>query len=64
MDSRHLKAIEDLLRRRTGENTANRQVARDWILRDGIHRKDGWLKRDPNAAEAAPASQPKTKKAK
>ena len=49
MDQAQLKALQDMLRRRTAANTASPQQARAWILRDGVHRKDGALL-NPQAA--------------
>lgn len=55
MDQAQLKALQDMLKRRTAANTASPQQARAWILRDGVHRRDGALlnpKADPRQADA------------
>lgn len=43
MDQAQLKALQEMLKRRTVANTASPQLAREWILRDGVHRRDGAL---------------------
>ena len=53
MTQAQLEAIEAMLRRRTAENTATAEDARRWILRDGVHRADGWLAREPADRPAA-----------
>ena len=49
MDDTQLKAIQDVLSRRTLANTETKQAAKEWILRDGVHRHDGFLLRAPLA---------------
>lgn len=61
MDSELRKAIEELLHRRTTANTTSRTVAREWILRDGVHRADGWLNRDPDALDSSTSNLETTK---
>lgn len=48
-----LKAIQEMLERRTAANTHSEKAAREWILRDGVHTRNGWLAR-PEAAKADP----------
>ncbi|WP_293405396.1 hypothetical protein [Phenylobacterium sp.] len=43
MDRAQLKAIERMFEKRTAANTASPKAARDWILRDGVHRPGGFL---------------------
>lgn len=40
-----LKAIQDMLERRTAEHTQSPRAAREWIMRDGVHTRNGWLAR-------------------
>ena len=46
-----MKAIKELLERRTALHTETKKAARAWILRDGVHREDGWLVRDPSRTD-------------
>ena len=45
MNEAQRKMLKKMLERRTEENTRSKSDAKKWIMQDGMHQKDGQLKK-------------------